>query len=491
MKAKVLLAALPLPCVLCLGYICGIGVSGLGSRAYLALAGITFSWWLMLKQPFVALLLGCAIFFGVWQGAFAFHQAEQTLALGRKIEEQHDKKSLLRLEAVQGSERAGKKTVLVAKTVAGSSTLIRLEAREHFEVLPGDVFDVQGRFRTLEHDEESSFNYPIFLAKGGVAAVFQVEKVSLRRQGEASFQRSLAIIRRESLARIASLWPGDTGGLIAGILVGARGSFSEQLVESMRVTGLMHIVAVSGFNMTILINAVLSMTGFLQLKWRAMIAAGVLILFTLFVGLSGAVVRACLMGIIALIAKVYARPATAFSCLMYAGFCMLVFSPLDLLYDIGFQLSFLAVLGLLWAEPAMQKIVRRLPKYIAEQLSPTLAAILWTLPISIVYFGSISVIAPVANLFVPPSIPFLMLGGFVTFCLSWIPGLGFVVWITQMLVQLWTEVLLTISHWLAAIPSAAIPVTIETAWSIYLLAGCYLALLLLGYYSIPFKVDSS
>lgn len=411
------------------------------------------------------------------------HTAKDLLVRGEK----EQPKAPLVVEATQAAEKAGDKVLLAGKTVTGEAFTFRIESRNYFPALPGDRLRLEGTFGKLEKDEESTFNYPIYLAKGGVAAIFRANSGKIEKSGGFSPARLLAQIRRASLERVAKLWPGDEGGLIAGILVGARGSFSDELVFSMRNTGLMHIVAVSGSNMTILINAILVLCARLSMRWKVLLATIALVLFTFFVGPSGAVVRACLMGIIALVAKLYARPSTAFLCLVYAATLMLLFSPLDMLYDIGFQLSFLAVLGLLWGEPCMEPFCRWIPAFLADELRPTLAAITWTLPISIVYFGNVSLIAPLANLLIPPSIPLLMLGGFVTFVFSWIPGLDFLVWLLATLVGYFTSFVLWVTDMLAHIPFAALPVTLDPHWALPFALTTYTFLAWWAWKSYPTK----
>lgn len=411
----------------------------------------------------VLVLFGLSLVLGWWMTARALGNAEKIMAY-------HNSAKELTLTVTQSTERAGDKVLLAGAPKEGP--LIRVESAVYFPALPGDTVQLTGSFAKLEPDLESTFNYPLYLAKNGIGAVFRAREAQIQKSGPASPARLLATFRRASLDRITQLWPGDVGALIAGILVGARGSFSEELNTTMRNTGLMHIVAVSGSNMTILINAILALTTALKMRWRVGLCILALTLFTLLVGPSGAVVRACLMGIIALLAKLYQRPSTAFLCLVYAATLMLLFSPLDLLYDIGFQLSFLAVLGLLWGGPLVEPLCRRLPAIIRDELATTLAAIAWTLPISIVYFGNVSLVAPLANLLIPPSIPLLMLGGFITFIASWLP-LAPITWALGTLVQLHTSFLLWGCSLLAAIPFAAIPYSVGPAWALPFALGCY------------------
>lgn len=409
---------------------------------------------------------------GWWMGQHALENAESILAKGAALAAKNPKN--LTVEISQAAERAGDKVLMAGRSKEEPAIIIRIEARTYFPALPGDTVELTGSFGKLEQDPESSFNYPLYLAKNATGAVFRANAGHIVQTGSLwNAARMLAIVRRTSLERFNALWPGDVGGLVAGILVGARGSFSQDLVATMQTTGLMHIVAVSGSNMTILINAVLAITVMLAMRWRVILATIILIAFTFFVGPSGAVVRACMMGIIAMVAKLYARPATAFLCLIYAAACMLTFSPLDLLYDIGFQLSFLAVLGLLWGDPPLVPWFAKWPGMIRDELRTTMAAILWTTPISLLYFGKISLVAPLANLLVPPSIPLLMLGGFITFIVSWIPFLGPLTWALARIVELWTSFLLWLCAQLASLPYASLIAPIETAWSGWMLAGCY------------------
>jgi len=476
-KAKLLRELLPVPCILCLGYIYGI------TYPFLALPLWVFFGCLLLygitpPKVVVWVLCLCCIALGAYAGTSRLAASFALQKQGQAIQDANI--SPLLLEVMTSSEQAGAMITWVGYEPT-RKVGIRVESQEDPHLLPGDLVHITGTFVPLRKNEEDTFDYPLYLAKNGIGARLRANSLKKVRDGPPSIARFVALVRRASLEKMAVLWPGDPGALMAGILIGARGSFSEALSESMRRTGLMHIVAVSGFNMTILISCVLHIGQRLPMWARVLAAILVLLLFTLLVGPSGAVIRACLMGIIALLAKLYARQATAFLCLVYAATVMLIFSPLDAVLDIGFQLSFCAVLGLLWGEPITSKWFTSFPAWFRAELSTTMAAILWTLPLSVVYFSSLSLIAPVANLLVPPSIPYLMLGGFLSFVLAWFPVFDGLTTLLAAAMQIWIEVLLFVSHSLSQLPFAAVHVELATAWRSIFLAGCYGILCLVPY----------
>lgn len=476
-KAKVLRELLPLPGVLCLGYIFGVTLPFLSTVVQILGAGILL-WWLSPRRLSWWLLVGLCMGIGGIQGYHALFQAEMVMRKGQEIVGQGSVSLFLVVDVA--SEEAGG-GILWTGYLTDQPLRLRVESSTDPELLPGDLVRVEGRMIPLRLEEDAVFHYPLYLAKNGIGGRLRAETVEILRRGGESPLRFLAWVRRHSLQRLAELWPGDVGALMAGILIGARGSFSEQLENNMRQTGLMHIVAVSGFNMTILISTVLHCTKRWKFGVQVVLASLVLVLFTLLVGPSGAVVRACLMGIIALFARLAGRPSQVFVCLLYAATLMLWISPLDATLDIGFQLSFCAVLGLLWGEPLTSRMLAPLPDAIRRELATTLAAIFWTLPLSVVYFSSLSLIAPLANLLIPPSIPYLMFGGFLSFLLSFVPVFQVLTAVLAPLLYLWVQALLWVAHLLAHIPYAAISLELPTAWRGFFLTGCYGVLSYLAY----------
>ncbi|MDA1208740.1 MAG: ComEC/Rec2 family competence protein [bacterium] len=222
--------------------------------------------------------------------------------------------------------------------------------------------------------------------------------------------------------QINKLYPEPHASFMAGLLTGSRKGIPSNLMEDFNTTGLTHIIAISGYNITIIIVIITGALFWLPLKWRFLPAVFAIIAFTLFVGASAAVVRASIMGILGLIALQLGRLSHVRLTLLWTLFCMLIYNPKYLWYDAGFQLSFLAVIGLMELAPLLDKLFSWVPKTlgIREALQMTMAAQLSAVPLIIVLFGRLSLIAPIANMLVAPAIPLAMLFGFLATTVSFV-----------------------------------------------------------------------
>jgi competence protein ComEC len=201
---------------------------------------------------------------------------------------------------------------------------------------------------------------------------------------------------------------------MAGLLLGSRKGIPDYLMQKFNITGLTHIIAISGYNITLVIVIIGGIFGFLSRKLKVVFSILFVFIFTVTVGASAAVVRAAIMGIISLISIWYGRTYFVVLGLFCAAFFMNLWNPKILVYDVGFQLSFLATFGLIFLSDGLKKYVKFLPEMFAirESFAMTLSAQVFALPIILLNFGRLSLISPIANVFVLPFIPFAMFFGF-------------------------------------------------------------------------------
>jgi competence protein ComEC len=221
--------------------------------------------------------------------------------------------------------------------------------------------------------------------------------------------------------------PPDESALLLGIIFGFRNTFNKTYYDQLQVTGVLNVIAASGTNVTILAGVLLSTLGFFVKRRRALIFTIIGICFyAVLAGLDPPIVRASLMGLIALGAGLYGRQNQALFALIMTGFAMLCISP-DLITNIGFQLSFLATGGLILVKPRVDSVLHlnnvssnkmdrtktnnqvKLP--LAEDLSTTISAQITTIPILVNSFGSYSPISILVNMVVLWMIPILMIMG--------------------------------------------------------------------------------
>lgn len=319
----------------------------------------------------------------------------------------------------------------------------------------GDQVSVRG---TLEKPGQiEDFRYDNYLSRYGVYAV--MFRANLQRSGEnagSALFRNLYAFKHAVEARITSLYPEPEASLLIGLITGSRASMPEKLAADFQVTGLTHIVAISGYNVTMVITILSLVLFWLPLKWRFLPSLGFIALFTLFTGASASVVRAAVMGCLGLLALQLGRTQTTRLTILWAAFFMIAWNPKQLWYDAGLHLSFLALLGVTEVSPLVEPLLRRLPdKFgLRESLQLTLAAQLSTLPWTIHLFRRVSLIAPLSNLLVPPVIPYAMLSGALSIILSTVSQtLGKLIALPAYLVLQWMTRSTTI---MAATPLASV-----------------------------------
>lgn len=237
-------------------------------------------------------------------------------------------------------------------------------------------------------------------------------------------------LRSSLLSILDTLYTHEERIFLWGILLGARENIPSDMKEDFNNSGLTHFIAVSGFNITILVVFFGYIFSYFPIWLRSLCIITSIVSFTILVWLSPPVVRAAIMGVIWYIVLVSWRKSDSLTLLLVTAFCMILVSPTSLNYDVSFHLSFLAVLGIVYTQTFFKKCFWFLPEFLAirEAFILTLSALCFTLPIMIFQFGQVSILAPFANIAVTWTIPLAMLLGFLS--LLWymiFPDLGFLI----------------------------------------------------------------
>ena len=280
--------------------------------------------------------------------------------------------------------------------------------------------------------------------------------------------------------RVNELWPRPVRSLVLGLLLGDKGDFPQDVLTQFSAAGISHIVALSGFNITVIVVSLEAAALRLRVakRYRPAVIIVLIALFTVFVGAAASIVRAACMGSLAVYGKSCGRQASARRLLLISAAAMTLANPYTLLYDIGFQLSCGATFGLLafseWFEARLFFVPERAG--LRGSLSTTLAASLPTLPLLAWQFGSLSIIAPLSNMLVLPLIPHIMSASAATVAVSFV---------TPSLAQLLAGVvsracryILDVSAWAAAMPYATVHT--EIPFAVCLIAS--LAIIVFSYY---------
>lgn len=346
----------------------------------------------------------------------------------------------------------------------------------------GDFLRVKCRLRPPANFS-SDFRYDKYLARYGVYSLCDYPKIeSLAvNQGSRLFKNILwlkFLVGR----RIDQLWPEPQSSFMAGLLYGSRSGLPDELTANFSRTGVTHIIAISGYNISIVVTITMSLLINLglyrpQAFWLTLFGIG---LFVIFTGASASVVRAGVMGSLVLLAQYLGRLSAIGRVMVLALVIMLLINPLVLLWDAGFQLSFLATLGLVYLTPVLEYLFRvnkfesvPVAKVLLNSIISTLAAIAATLPLILYQFGRLSMVAPLVNLLILWIIPWLMLFGFLAVggSLIFFP-LGQVV---AYLAGVGLNYVIMIVNWFGRQQWSAI----EMAWPNWLMLACYLLMSLI------------
>jgi len=307
----------------------------------------------------------------------------------------------------------------------------------------GDMLRLRGKLKTPPENED--FSYRDYLAAQHIHSYMSTAVVTiLPGRGGNPISAALYALKEKSLANTYRMFPDPESSLLAGILLGVDTGLTKDLQQAFKNTGTAHIIAISGFNISIIAGLFFTFfSRFLGPRRGAALAILGIIFYTVLVGGEAAVVRAAIMGSLALFARQVGRRQFGLNTLLAVAFFMTLWNPL-FVWDVGFQLSFFATLGLiLYAEPFSQFANRIILKYFptstaerfAELFSEfvllTLAAQLTTIPIMAYHFQRISLVSFIANPFILPAQPAVMiLGGLaVLLSLVWLPLGQLAAWI--------------------------------------------------------------
>lgn len=272
---------------------------------------------------------------------------------------------------------------------------------------PGDQVRVSGRLQ--QPAQFDGFDYRAYLARDGIHSVLYRAKLDVTGRNPSLTSR-LYDVRQTFQRRLQELFPEPSAGFLLGILFGERAGMPEELQTAFQRTGTTHVLALSGYNISILIAVIVRLLGRRPaVLWLSFVFIAA---FVLMVGPDAPVLRAALMGSFLLLGQMFGRPQVAALACLVTGAAMLAWNPWSLRYDLGFDLSFMATLGILRFEPAVRERLTKLPALLREPLSATVAASLPTAPLIALSFGTVSLISPVANVVIVPLIPYLMLAGF-------------------------------------------------------------------------------
>ncbi|OGZ28082.1 MAG: hypothetical protein A2427_03390 [Candidatus Nealsonbacteria bacterium RIFOXYC1_FULL_40_7] len=338
------------------------------------------------------------------------------------------------------------------------STLITLPRYPEYKY--GDRLRVSGKIQKPEYFDD--FNYPGYLKAKGIDSVMYYPKTDLLESGQGSFFYSKMLDFKKALKIIiSSSMKLPESSLLSAMILGDKTSVPESFNEKLNKAGVRHVTAISGMHVVIISSVLMSLLSWLGKKRSAVLSIIFIFLFVMLSGFSASAVRACIMGSLFLIAPLFGRQSSGTRSIVLAVLIMLLINPF-LVYDAGFQLSFSAALGIIYLSAPLLRILKFIPDRFSVRkiLSSTFSAYIFTFPILVYNFGQISLSGPLANIFLLPIVPFIMISGFLFslagalfpllgWIFSFIPllFLYYFVFITEIFSQSWMAVKFADIHW--------------------------------------------
>jgi competence protein ComEC len=320
-----------------------------------------------------------------------------------------------------GSPRDGGQRATLALDLADHSgpLVVYASLPRYPSLTTGDRLQVDGLLRP----PPSEGGFADYLRRSGISATLRSRSIEL----VAGPGDALQGLRRRLDELLAKVLPEPHAGLASGLLVGLRERVDRDLAADFTTAGVSHVVAISGWNIALVGGLVGALTRPLGRRPRSLLIVAVVAMYTVIAGASPSVVRAALMAAVVLLARESGRRGQAAGALGLAACAMLLLDP-STVNDPGFQLSLAATGGLLaWGEPLRRGLVRRLPAlpaWLVESLAISLAAQAATLPLVLLVFRRLSLIAPLANLLMAPVVGPAMLAGFVALLIGGLAELG-------------------------------------------------------------------
>lgn len=285
----------------------------------------------------------------------------------------------------------------------------------------GDVVYGEGKIEVSEN-----VSYMNTLEKDKIFGILPFPNMKKTGQWDGSKIRAFLISLKHSVMNLFKrILPSDEATFLAGLTIGARGSFPESLTNALRESGTMHLVALSGYNIMILVSICMMFFVYIMRRRAAVyFTIGTIVFFVVFAGAESSLVRAAILGFLSLLAGEVGRRFDIRQALIAAAVCMTAINPKILLFDIGFQLSFLAFLGIAYIAPVLKHRfgVEEGKKWFAfKSLAlDTCAAQLATIPVLVAQFGTISIIGILSNVIILEFIPLTMGLGFLTMLFGYI-----------------------------------------------------------------------
>ena len=398
------------------GFVSGVSFSsfvdlGLAFSLFFIFIGIIFASLNFLNFSYSKFFLVMALFFIAFGVGQLRYKQSNTVNKNYLQEKINQKVVLIGVVSDEPEEKENYNRLVLKDEKTGGKILVYLQSYPKYKY--GDKLKINGILKRPENFND--FSWVSYLAKDGIYYEMFYPQTDFISSGNGFWlKEKLFALKNKFLSSIDDVVPAPHSAFLGGITIGAREGLPKDLQDKFRTTGVAHIVALSGYNITIVAETIMLFFSFLP-QYLA-IGGGVIgvVLFAIMTGASATVLRASIMALLALTAKATGRIYTVSWALFLAGFFMVLQNPKILRFDTSFQLSFLATLGLIYISPIVKnKLGFVTEKFgLREIFSATISAQIAVLPLLVYKTGLISIVGLPVNFLILPFIPLTMFFGF-------------------------------------------------------------------------------
>lgn len=309
--------------------------------------------------------------------------------------------------------------------LAGSNKEIKTKALVRAPLFPkfkyGDKVKIVGQVikpEKFQSGNGAEFDYPSYLAKDNIYYIVDRANVSLVSSGNGSWLKAgLFELKDKFVETIDRSIPEPESSFLSGLVVGGKQSLGKEWLDRFQKAGVMHVVVLSGYNITIVAESVTKFFSLFLAPYISM-AFGALsiILFAIMTGGSATVVRATIMALIVILSRATGRQYMVSRALIIAGLLMVLQNPAIVAFDPSFQLSFMATIALIYFSPIVGKYFKFIPEKLKfrEIVVSTVSTQIFVLPLLLHMTGQFSIVGLLVNLLVLGFIPMTMLLGFLS-----------------------------------------------------------------------------
>ena len=367
--------------------------------------------------------------------------------------------------------------------------LVRIRTELFPQLFYKDSVAVEGKITRPESfltDSGREFDYASYLGKDEI--YFEVSFAKLiTYEHEPSLVGLLYATKQGLEHEMKKVVPEPKASLLAGILLGSKKGLGSELEEKFRKTGVIHMVVLSGYNITVVAEFLQKIFSFLPKMFGLASGALGIIIFAILTGAQATVIRASIMALLVLFARGTGRTYNVTRALVFAGFLMILHNPKILVYDYSFQLSFLATIGLIYFSPLVErKLMWIRPPKLRDIVVSTVATQFFVLPMILYRIGDLSTVALLVNILVLAFVPAAMLLGFVSTMASFISfsvALPFA-YITALIL----EYMIRVVSFFSAFSFASLTISYFPVWLLMAVYFLY-AVLLIKFFPISQKID--